>query len=260
MSRLFQTCARGWTSSFTKDRRLAILGGTAIGLLATSLALSVQQPIHLDAPPLSSEEDVAIDPETNIAFPKTMHIESKVRIPDMTLLGVGVRKVSFLKVKVYSVAFYADLSNPDLKIPQGASPEEQIEYIIRNTTCCVRIIPYRNTNYHHLRDAWVRTLSLRLNQTIRDKGIDEDAGLAASTSIRKVKTMFPNVSLNAGEYLDVLLAPKVSGKPRVAIFRDLGTVEDEFTATEFFLQYFKGQEPTPSPPLKQRVIASLQSA
>ena len=58
----------------------------------------------------------AVDPETNIAFPKTMHIESKVRIPDMTLLGVGVRKVSFLKVKVYSIGFYADLSNPNLKV------------------------------------------------------------------------------------------------------------------------------------------------
>ena len=57
-----------------------------------------------------------VDPETNIAFPKTMHIESKVRIPDMTLLGVGVRKVSFLKVKVYSIGFYADLSNPNLKV------------------------------------------------------------------------------------------------------------------------------------------------
>ena len=45
-----------------------------------------------------------------------MHIESKVRIPDMTLLGVGVRKVSFLKVKVYSIGFYADLSNPNLKV------------------------------------------------------------------------------------------------------------------------------------------------
>ncbi|KAL1739026.1 chalcone isomerase [Schizophyllum fasciatum] len=209
---------------------------------------------------MSSLRTLTLDPETNITFPKTMHIESKVRIPDMTLLGVGVRKVSFLKVKVYSIGFYADLSNPDLKIPEGVTPEEKIEYLVRNTTCCVRIIPYRNTNYHHLRDAFVRALSLRLNQAIRDKELDEDTGLNASANIRKVKTMFPNVSLNAGSALDVLLAPKVPGKPRVAIFRDLGTVEDEFTSVEFFMQYFRDKDAPPSPPLKERVVSALTSA
>ncbi|KAI4520504.1 hypothetical protein K525DRAFT_257470 [Schizophyllum commune Loenen D] len=255
--RLIQTSAKAAAGTAGRDTRLALLGGTAIGLFATSLLWKSQQPLHLDAPPAEKEEDVVVDPETNIAFPKTMHIESKVRIPDMTLLGVGVRKVSFLKVKVYSIGFYADLSNPNLKIPEGATPEEKLEYLVHNTTCCVRIIPYRNTNNHHLRDAFVRALQLRLNEAIRDKALDEDAGLNASANIRKVKTMFPNVSLNAGSPLDVLLAPPVPGKPRVAIFRDLGTVEDEFTSTEFFMQYFRERDALPSPPLKERVIASL---
>lgn len=56
------------------------------------------------------------DPETFIEFPKTINIPSKIRIPTMTLLGVGVRRVSVLKVKVYSIGFYADLNNPDLKV------------------------------------------------------------------------------------------------------------------------------------------------
>jgi len=34
----------------------------------------------------------------------------------MTLVGVGVRSVSFLGIKVYSVAFYADLDNPNLNV------------------------------------------------------------------------------------------------------------------------------------------------
>ena len=45
-----------------------------------------------------------------------MRIPSKIKIPTMTLVGVGVRSVSFLGVKVYSVAFYADLDNPTLKV------------------------------------------------------------------------------------------------------------------------------------------------
>jgi hypothetical protein len=61
-------------------------------------------------------ESPAVDPSTSIAFPKTMHIPSTVPIPDLTLVGVGVRTVSFLRVKVYSVGFYADLNNPALKV------------------------------------------------------------------------------------------------------------------------------------------------
>ncbi len=34
----------------------------------------------------------------------------------MTLVGLGVRTVSFIGIKVYSVGFYADLNNPDLKV------------------------------------------------------------------------------------------------------------------------------------------------
>lgn len=59
---------------------------------------------------------VVVDPNTSIPFPKTMHIPSRIPIPDLTLVGVGVRTVSFLGIKVYSVAFYADLNNPMLQV------------------------------------------------------------------------------------------------------------------------------------------------
>ena len=51
-----------------------------------------------------------------------MHIPSKVPIPDLSLIGVGVRTVSFLRVKVYSVAFYADLDNPALRVRSCTVP------------------------------------------------------------------------------------------------------------------------------------------
>lgn len=63
-----------------------------------------------------SADFVVADPSTSIVFPKTMHIPSKVPIPDLSLIGVGVRTVSFLGIKVYSVAFYADLNNPALQV------------------------------------------------------------------------------------------------------------------------------------------------
>jgi len=57
-----------------------------------------------------------VEPATSIEFPTTLRIPSKGALPEFTLLGVGVGVVSFLKIKVYSSAFYADLSNPNLKV------------------------------------------------------------------------------------------------------------------------------------------------
>jgi len=65
---------------------------------------------------LVNAEFLVVDPSTSITFPKTMHIPSRVPIPDLSLIGVGVRTVSFLGIKVYSVAFYADLNNPALRV------------------------------------------------------------------------------------------------------------------------------------------------
>jgi hypothetical protein len=66
---------------------------------------------------------LVVDPSTSITFPKTMHIPSRVPIPDLSLIGVGVRTVSFLGIKVYSVAFYADLNNPALQVRPCFSPQ-----------------------------------------------------------------------------------------------------------------------------------------
>lgn len=57
-----------------------------------------------------------VDPDTKLEFPQTLVIPSRIRLPPFTLVGLGVRKVSFIGIKVYSVGFYADLSNPDLKV------------------------------------------------------------------------------------------------------------------------------------------------
>lgn len=57
-----------------------------------------------------------VDPATSIEFPTTLRLPFKGSLPEFTLIGVGVRTVSFLKIKVYSAAFYADLTNPKLKV------------------------------------------------------------------------------------------------------------------------------------------------
>jgi Chalcone isomerase like len=102
--------------------------------LGAALALSASAGIaHLDSNVLADKEPTVgtvllcnsqffftqplpVDPATSIEFPAVLRIPSKGTLPPFTLIGVGVRVVSFLKIKVYSVAFYADLSNPNLKV------------------------------------------------------------------------------------------------------------------------------------------------
>lgn len=48
-----------------------------------------------------------VDPDTQIPFP--LHIAgTSASSPALSLVGLGVRKVSFLRVKVYSVGFYLE--------------------------------------------------------------------------------------------------------------------------------------------------------
>jgi hypothetical protein len=61
--------------------------------------------------PLSvgTELTAPVDPDTQIPFP--LHIAGTSPFsPALSLVGLGVRKVSFLRVKVYSVGFYLEES------------------------------------------------------------------------------------------------------------------------------------------------------
>ncbi|KAH9487093.1 hypothetical protein JR316_0001161 [Psilocybe cubensis] len=221
--------------------------------------------VHLDSPPVvvskDAVEDTVVDPATSIAFPKIMRIPSNTKTPPLTLVGVGVRTVSFLGVKVYSIAFYADLNNPHLKsvsqVPLDIEPEEKVKCIVQNTACVVRIVPTRSTSYTHLRDAFMRALQARLSRGIKEGTITEDTAMGASSPMRVLKGLFPNSPLAKHVPLDIYLPAPDPNRPRALIFRDLGSIENDWVATEFVLNYFDKEGP--SPPLKNSVFENLKS-
>jgi Chalcone isomerase like len=60
--------------------------------------------------------NLLVDPATSISFPKSMKMPENIKLSSpLTLVGVGVRTVSFLGIRVYSVGFYADLDNSSLE-------------------------------------------------------------------------------------------------------------------------------------------------
>ncbi|KAF4623511.1 hypothetical protein D9613_001663 [Agrocybe pediades] len=232
--------------------------GVAAGLAVTDHTIHLDSQVQDTIVQTNAIEETTVDPATSIAFPKTMRVPmANVKVPPLTLVGVGVRTVSFLGVKVYSIGFYADLSNPDLKVPLELSPEEKVRHIVQNTACVIRIVPTRSTSYTHLRDAFMRALQARLARGIKEGTITEDTAQATSSPLRDLKGLFPNSPLAKHTALDIFLSPPSPSRTRALIFRDLGSVENDWVATEFVLNYFDRE--APSPALKNNVLENLKS-
>lgn len=54
---------------------------------------------------IGADLSFAVDPETSVPFPQSLPLLSS---SPLTLIGLGTRKVSFLRVKVYSAGFYLE--------------------------------------------------------------------------------------------------------------------------------------------------------
>lgn len=137
------------------------------------------------------------------------------------------------------------------------SPEEKIEYVIRNSACVVRIgeclpmatallptypllVPTRTTSYTHLRDAFVRALQARMGLAKQNNTLSEEEAQAVGSPMRKLKTLFPNTPIVKHTPLDVYIPAPIPGRPRPLIFRDLGAIESDWVATQFALHYIEG--------------------
>ncbi|SJL05906.1 uncharacterized protein ARMOST_09242 [Armillaria ostoyae] len=259
-ARYFSTATRR-SNNVLRPRLLKPFLYAGAGLLGGSFLFG--STIHLDAEPqekdtqvAAADQDTIKDPATDIEFPTTLRVTTKVKTPLLSLVGVGVRTVSFLGLKVYSVAFYADLNNPELKITDTMTLDEKIERIVRTCACVIRIVPTRNTSFTHLRDAFVRATGERMVLGRKKGTLSEEEAVEVGLPLRKLKTLFPNSPLKKHTPLDIFLAPPVAGRQRVLIFRDLGGIESDWLAPEFILHYFENNGV--SPPLKQTVVARLK--
>lgn len=107
------------------------------------------------------------------------------------------------------------------------------------------IVPTRSTSYTHLRDAFMRALQIRLVSGIRDGTLTEEVAQEVASPMRKLKSIFPNAPLAKHAPLDIFLSVPNSSGPRTLVFRDIGSIENDWVATEFVLHYFEGDGPSP---------------
>ncbi|KAG8757512.1 hypothetical protein FRC14_001989 [Serendipita sp. 396] len=236
-------------------RRKYIFGGALLIAIAAGVLSSIirDKPARADTWDDKTIGNSKKDPATDVEFPTTLDLPGT---PPLTLLGLGVRTVSFLGLKVYSVGFYADLNQPGFIPRLDGTAEERIEYLIRNTTCALRIVPVRSTSHTHLRDGFVRAIQSRITLAQKSGLITPEEEDALIQPMQTLKGLFPNVSLPKHKPLHaVLTAPDRSTSSRTLYFPELGRLDDSWIANEFFLSYFAGKGISPA--MKQSVEEAI---
>lgn len=147
-----------------------------------------------------------IDPSTGTPHPLTLYPASA---PELTLVGLGVRTVSFLKMKVYSAGFYVD----DVTLRKTAAlPPADVEVVVERILdspagVAIRIVPVRNTDFAHLRDGFTRTLLARQKEERRSGRLQGGADEEVSEAIAEFKKAFPPGSVPKGHELLLVRSP-----------------------------------------------------
>jgi hypothetical protein len=230
-----------------------------------------------------SGEDIVLVPTGTSSVP---HFPKTIRLPggsstvdtddtEYTLIGLGIRTVSFLRVQVYVLGFYvqtsslAQLQNRFIKrvnpiastlIPGEKDelrkalldPEEShkiwddlLKDPSTNISSAIRIVPTRNTDFRHMLDGWVRGITNR-TQAAAQQGDKQYSDETFATSVKSLMDLFAGKGKTPkGE---VLLLTR-DGKGKFGVLyqdksnksEDFGTVSDERIARLIWLGYLGGK-------------------
>ncbi|KAF9133413.1 Altered inheritance of mitochondria protein 18 mitochondrial [Mortierella sp. 14UC] len=204
--------------------------------VATAGVLSWQLSQSLVESESQAKPNSVIDEDSKVEFPATIPSEDG---SPARLLGLGVRKITFLKVQVYVVGLYAKASDLEdhnsrfraltevqkFQRTDAASSDAAFRAIVQNPIELVlRIVPVRNTNGPHLRDGFVRNLT----HTIKQQNLNDVENEEAMKGIVEFKNLFPKGKINAGQAM---------------LFRN---TRNTWLIESFFLGYLQGDNPISS--------------
>jgi hypothetical protein len=189
---------------------------------------------------------------------------------EYTLVGLGTRSVSFLGIQVYVVGFYVATSdiarlqnylvkkvNPiattlvpserdslRLSLLDPANGEKMWAETLREANCrtALRLVPVKDTDFHHLRDGFVRSIAARSQQ---DKQAYGDEGFGEA--MRQFRSLFNRGSMPKRKELILyrdgpgymrILYNSGKGQPSTV----LGEVDDERISSLLWLNYLAGKK------------------
>jgi hypothetical protein len=278
--------------------------------MAYLLVLEIRKPKKLDsglpnnADPFSTEagskrktvlhdadgrEIVPTGNTTVPTFPRTLDVaigaeggQEKVNGVEYTLVGLGVRTVTFIGIQVYMVGYYIatqDIAAIQSRLVKEINPiattlvpsekdalrqalldpvtgEKLWNYILQETRprSLFRIIPVRDTDFHHLRDGFVRAITARSQGNNAEYG-DEAFGAA----MKDFKTLFNRGKVPKSQ--EMLLCRDAAGRLTVT-YNDghgmgtIGRVEDERVSRLLWLNWLAGKN-VASPPALENIVEGI---
>ncbi|KAI1110553.1 chalcone-flavanone isomerase [Nemania sp. NC0429] len=202
---------------------------------------------------------------------------------EYTLVGLGVRTVTFIGIQVYMVGYYVatqDIAAIQSRLVKEINPiastlvasekdtlrealldPEQGERlwtsILQETRprSLFRIVPVRDTDFHHLRDGFVRAIAARSQSDNAQFG-DEAFGAA----MKEFKSLFNRGKVPKSR--ELLLCRDAPG--RLTVMYDdgktgmgtIGRVDDERVSRLLWLNYLAGKQ-VASEPARKNIVAGI---
>lgn len=224
-------------------RTLGITGG-----LVALNALNVYHPISLE-----NMQTVIVDSSAS-AFPKA--------IDNFTLLGCGIRAVTFVGFKVYAAGLYIQnnvsqevkkLIKEDFGDLKAEESTEVINKLWEITDYKVRISPVRNTDFNHLKDGFIKLIlanPMAKNNEQVAEGLDQLRNVFKGHKGSVPKGHVLLLESNGGKLSFTYQDPK--GTEMV-----LGTVEEPLVSKLLFECYLSSRKPL-SDQLRKSCIEGLK--
>ncbi|KAK4446815.1 chalcone-flavanone isomerase-domain-containing protein [Podospora aff. communis PSN243] len=313
---------------YERNRRIFLWTGTVAGIVsfvytAYKLQQELSKPAQLDSSlpssdPLSSsnavERKVVVHDEegreivetgnsTVPTFPRTLSIPSATASTDplvsglstgateYTLVGLGLRTVTFVGIQVYVVGYYvatADIAALQNALTKKINPiattlvpgerdqlrsalldpvagEQTWDELLANgipARSAFRVVPVRDTDFHHLRDGFVRAIQARAPALSGPVADDEAFGEA----MRQFRAIFNRGSAPKRKELLLLRDEKGrlnveyddgAGKKKGKGTRQLiGTVDDERVSRALWLNWLAGKK-VASEPARQNIVQGI---
>lgn len=254
--------ARASGPTVRRNFATAIGAIAAVGFGAAAVAQTFPQKsvIRLDEP---ADPIATVQPETKVdPFPVEITASTGQKY---SLLGVGVRSVSFLGFHVYGLGIYINEDDKmlakDLLSAAGSTAEERenalldpveggkhiAKLLTSGVRFMIRIVPVRNTDFGHMRDGFVRTTMA--HPRFKAEGNNDEVGhginelkraFGRKRSVPKGRIMY----LDRGADGTLSVYYYDATKERGHIPELLGTVSHPLVSELLFLQYTSGTKPS----------------
>lgn len=235
------------------------LGLAAVGASTTLLALALHRQQHhrVFADQIADVTELTLEPLTKTFFP------AKWTSPggqSQTLIGTGVRAVTFMNFHAYSMAFYLDAStrlNSSRWQTEFApskwsasNPESQNYYMNdlweKSSGMSLMITPVRPTDGVHLRNGFLKLLQNRLKKEVAQQSISTDQKVEIDKALDGFKQLFPSKAISKGSKIVFSTTQDEGGLLCSIAGQEMGRIDNKILAEWFFTGYLLGDEISPS--------------